>query len=340
LPDQDHLPSPSDNDSRNSKALSLAEGAILIALAVICGLIVAYVPLLTLIAPLFFPLPIAILYLRQGSKIAITATVCIFLILLALAGIATAAYLMLQFGFLGLFFGFCFQRRTRPLFTLTVATIIAGVGMMLSILLALRISGLPFDYLQTFIKEFAGGFTQAIVDQGAESVFFGTMTAAQYTVYLEDLFLRFIPSFLIITAMITGLICYLFCSAIMRRLHYDIRPLPSFRNWRIDWRLMWGIVVALLIAGIGGFLDSQLLRDIGNNVLIVFCPILIICGLSFCWWLLKSFKAPLWIIIILVFFCIQFTGTLIFILLVGALDAVFNFRMRITNFRDKISKGE
>gem|GEM_PF-6160053 len=104
MPDQDHLPSPSDNDSRNSKALSLAEGAILIALAVICGLIVAYVPLLTLIAPLFFPLPIAILYLRQGSKIAITATVCIFLILLALAGIATAAYLMLQFGFLGAVF--------------------------------------------------------------------------------------------------------------------------------------------------------------------------------------------------------------------------------------------
>lgn len=112
MPNQDNLTT-QDNDPKNQKTVSLTQGAMMVAIAVVIGIIAAYVPVLTLIAPLFFPIPFAICYFRQGVKTAMVATVCIFAILLVLVGWVEDAYLMLQFGFLGLFFGYCFRHRTR-----------------------------------------------------------------------------------------------------------------------------------------------------------------------------------------------------------------------------------
>lgn len=223
---------------------------------------------------------------------------------------------------------------------MTWASIITCAGMLLSIWLVLHISGLHFDFILTSVKQYARDFTSTIVEQGAESMFFGTMTADQYTAYLQDLIVRYLPSIIFIAAMITAMFCYLLCSAVMRRLCLNIKRLPPFSNWRIDWRLMWAIVAALLVAGCGGFLEIQLLKDIGNNILIVFFPILFVCGLSFLVWLLRNIHMPLWIMIFIILICFQFSLTLLIMIFLGAFDAVFNFRMRITNFRDKIDKGE
>ncbi len=341
MPNQD-LTTP-DNDHENQTVVCLTQSAKMVAIAVVIGIIAAYVPVLTIIAPFFFPVPIAICYFRQGGRVAIIATVCIYFILLALTGWVESAYLMLQFGFLGLLIGYSYLHGTKQLFTLTWATIIAFAGMLLSIWLALYVSGQHFDYLFNTVKDFAKAFTSAIVGQGqsAESAFFGTMTADQYTVYIQDMLIRHLPSILFIASMITAMFCYLLSGAIMKRLRYKIRPLPSFSNWRIDWRLMWGIVAALIIAGCGGFFDNQLLKDIGDNILIVFCPVLFVCGLSFLVWVLKNIHVQSWMIfVILIIIFFQFYPTIFLILFIGAFDAVFNFRMRITNFRDKMDKGD
>ena len=56
-----------------------------------------------------------------------------------------AVIMMIEYGILGIFLGYCFRKQKGPLFTMGFAIVIAACGTLVGLMLSLFISGLPFS---------------------------------------------------------------------------------------------------------------------------------------------------------------------------------------------------
>ena len=316
---------------------ALAEGAMLSAVAFILAIISTYIPILSIIGILFFPLPMAILVLRDGLKMGIIGTVVVFALSAILLGLPQAVLLIIEGGILGLFLGYCFRRRRGPLFTLGIATLIAAIGMIFGLMLSIYISGLSINLFMTELESLVREYIVAFQSQGLENMIIDpSMTVEEYTAYLITMTKKLLPAIMIIGSMGMALICYVVFGKILRRLRYDIPVLPPFNLWRIDWRFTWGLIAGLACSWLGNQFNLTWLSTLGNNVLYVFFPVLFTCGLSVIVWLFKSMHFNMIIKILLVFLAIQFMPYVCFLLvIIGVIDPLFDFRGRMSKYMEE-----
>ena len=125
----------------------LTEAAMMVAISVILALVAGYIPLLGMIGPLLFPLPIAILQLRHDHITAIAALAAAALISGLFLGPVAAIYLVLGYGIVGLFLGWCFRGDRSPILAMFGATILSAFSTLLGLVLSLQMAGLPMSDL-------------------------------------------------------------------------------------------------------------------------------------------------------------------------------------------------
>lgn len=315
---------------------ALAEGAMLSAVAFVLAIISTYIPVLSIVGILLFPLPMAILVLRHGLRMGIIGTVVVFVLSAILLGLPQATLLIIEGGLLGLFLGYCFRHRRGPLFTLGIATLIAAIGMVVGLMFSVFVSGLSINILNTELETFVREYIAAFQAQGLENMLINSsMTVEEYTVYLITMTKKLLPAIMIIGSMGMVLVCYLVFVKILRRLRYDIPLLPPFHMWRIDWRFTWGLIIGLTCSWLGNQFVLTWLTTLGNNILYVFFPVLFTCGLSVIVWLTKAMRINMLIKILLLFLTIQFLPYVCFLLvMVGIIDPLFDFRGRLSKYME------
>ena len=272
-------------------ARALAEGAMMVALGLLFSLLYLYLPVAGFIGQLLAPLPMAVLVLRRGVKVGLAAAVAQLALSAVLFGIAQAALMLVEFGALGLFLGFCFRNKKRPLLTLGFSTMIAAAGMVVALLLASFISGLPlssmFDQMLEMIESTYSQMAEMAEAQGLTDTMLGGLSAEEYASQMVELATRLTPAFLIVSVMLLSMLTYIISAKVLRRMRYDIPQLPPFSLWRMDWRIAWGVIAGLALEFGGKRFGLVWLETLGGNVLWVFGPILFICGLSFVIWYIK-----------------------------------------------------
>src|SRR2546421_5424540 len=91
----------------------LTEGAILAALVAVLALAANYVPLVGLAANFLCPIPLAVLMIRHGLRVAALATVVAIAIGSAISGPVTGVLILLGFAPVGLAIGFGLRRQWR-----------------------------------------------------------------------------------------------------------------------------------------------------------------------------------------------------------------------------------
>lgn len=312
-------------------ARSVVEGALALALSVVLAVISNYLPVVNIVGTLLYPMPIVVLALRQGMKVCYAATAALFAVSALFFGLPQALSMLLAYGGLGLYLGYSFRQRQKPMTALTIASLIAAVGMVLMLLLSLFISGLPFSDLSRQL-ELSGRDVMAMWNESGmltERILRG-LTVEEFTDIVLVNMKRLLPSYLVVLSMGLAALFYLIASKILRRLGYDVNRLPRFSELRLDWRLAWGVIAGLGLEFIGQRVHLDWLTGLGSNIAYIFLPLLLVCGISFLAWYLKNSGISLPFKVLILVLVVQMLGITIYLLMLAAvLESIYDLRARL-----------
>ncbi len=106
----------------------MVETAFLASAASLVWLINYYFPLGPVLK-IFFPIPIALIYLRRGNRASWMAAIVSSLLLLVLMGPTRSVFFLMPYGFMGVILGACWQRRLSWLFSISLGAVIGSLGL-------------------------------------------------------------------------------------------------------------------------------------------------------------------------------------------------------------------
>jgi uncharacterized protein YybS (DUF2232 family) len=111
-----------------TKTVVMVETAFLASAASLIWLINYYFPFGPLLK-LFFPIPIALIYLRRGSRAAWMSALVSMLLLSVLMGPTRSIVFLIPYGLMGIQLGACWQRQTNWLFSIALGSLIDSIGL-------------------------------------------------------------------------------------------------------------------------------------------------------------------------------------------------------------------
>lgn len=111
-----------------SKTLVVVETAFLASTASLIWLINYYFPLGPLLK-IFFPIPIALIYLRRGFRASWMAALVSGLLLSVLMGPTRSIVFLMPYGLMGVQLGACWRRGANWLLSISIGTIIGALGL-------------------------------------------------------------------------------------------------------------------------------------------------------------------------------------------------------------------
>ena len=309
-----------------SNIRALAEGAMLTAITLVLAVISLYIPVLNIVAQFLFPAPLALLVLRRGLKYGLLSAASIFLLSAMLLGLPHAVYLFILYGFMGLFFGWCFRSDKKAAFAILGGVLISCASIIILLLFPKYILGISADSMREMLVTMYRDFALMAEQQGTSSML-GGMTVEEYV----DFALKYLPFILLLFAMLLSFACYALMGRLLRRLGYDIPKLPPFSDWRLDWRLLWLLIISLFASSLGERMDNELLTQIANNLLAALQIIFMIYGLAVLIWVFARNKVAVIIRIVAILFLLQLLSGML-VVLIGVFDPLFNFRGLIEKY--------
>lgn len=112
----------------STNTVVMVETAFLASAASLVWLINFYFPVGPVLK-IFFPIPIALIYLRRGNRAAWMTAIVSGLLLLVLMGPTRSVIFLMPYGFMGVLLGACWQRKTSWLVSITLGAAIGSLGL-------------------------------------------------------------------------------------------------------------------------------------------------------------------------------------------------------------------
>jgi uncharacterized protein YybS (DUF2232 family) len=112
----------------SSDTVIVVETAFLASAASLVWLIYVYFPIGPILK-IFFPIPIALIYLRRGNRASWMAAIVSGLLLLVLMGPTRSILFLMPYGLMGVLLGACWQRKVSWMFSIVFGTILGSFGM-------------------------------------------------------------------------------------------------------------------------------------------------------------------------------------------------------------------
>lgn len=106
----------------------MVETAFLASTASLVWLINFYFPVGPILK-IFFPIPIALIYLRRGNRASWMAAIVSSLLLLVLMGPTRSVFFLMPYGLMGVILGTCWQRRLSWLVSIASGAVIGSLGL-------------------------------------------------------------------------------------------------------------------------------------------------------------------------------------------------------------------
>lgn len=113
--------------AKTTDTVVMVETAFLASTASLIWLINYYFPLGPLLK-IFFPIPIALIYLRRGNRASWMAALVSGLLLLVLMGPTRSIIFLMPYGLMGVLLGACWQRKVSWLFSISLGALIGSMG--------------------------------------------------------------------------------------------------------------------------------------------------------------------------------------------------------------------
>jgi len=111
-----------------TEALNIVETSYLASLSSLLWVALYYLPIGGALLRLILPLPMILLHLRRGSKIALEGLLIQFLLLFIIMGPVRGTLFLFPYGILAFWLGWCWFREKSWRFSLTVGVFIGTLG--------------------------------------------------------------------------------------------------------------------------------------------------------------------------------------------------------------------
>ena len=239
---------------RRFSTKSIVEGALLLGILVILGLLSNLVPLVGAVTFAFLPIPIIFAIFKHGFKVAVMIGF-LSVIILIIVGInpISASLDSVYATFTGIALGYGFSKKLRPVttFLLTSASILlAGIIIVFVIgaFLQIDVVGEAID-MQFIVME---NFIDMALESPGQYPFLERMLNLQEGTNIEEIALQMraqvnllLPAILIMAAFFYGYLNYQLARLVLRKFRIDIESLPNFRDWRFSKWFLWIFVITV-----------------------------------------------------------------------------------------------
>ena len=308
-----------------------ATAGVMTAAAVVYALAAIYLPMLTMMMGMFWPVFIALVTVREGLRWGMLAAAASLILTMLFATPVTGAFFVLSFAPTGLVLGALFRRGADTVRALTggalasLAGKAAAAGMMLLIFglnpFAMDISMANETMDETLAMYRSLGMDEAQLEE----------TRAASTQVLE-LFVLILPALFLGSSVIEVTASFVVLRKVLVRLGIPGKGLPAFTEWRLP--IFFSYLFAFSLIGIywGTTRDiSWLYQAALNGYLISFIAGLVQ-GLSLVQFLMKRFNVSSFVrIIIYIFIAVNGFMTQI-VSWTGLFDIAFDYRKK---FRER-----
>lgn len=312
------------------QANSLAQGALLATIAALLGLAALYIPVIGAVAGVLWTIPIIILILRFELNTGIMALTVALVIIGMAAGPVSALSLGLRGGLTALVIGYAFKKSWSPGFTVLSGGVVTVLGTAILLLLTFAIMGGPLldmgevegivDQTMELYKQ--SGLLNPLLEQGTTEE-----EIRSQLMQMMALAVALIPGAMFLSSLVSAGITYLLARLVIKRLGYDVKPIPSFRYWQVPWYSVWGLILGLAMFLAGDYAGYKPVRLIGQNIIYIYLPLLLVNGLSVAaYYYYKWQFSPFIKGIGLALMIVNLPITVIFLMIIGAFDPLFNYR--------------
>ena len=310
-----------------SKITPTVEGGLVIAIAVILGLVSTYVPIIGMFVDFFWALPFAVLSVRLGIQKAAYALMATIILLSLFIGPIFTIRLALSYGLTGLALGFAIQKNFGAVKIFMITLTAAFVAQIVAIALLLFVMDINFletqialvkeSFEETFAMYETLGVDQAQIAQAKSQV--------EPAIKLLSLL---IPTLLLLMALINTAICFYVAKWIFPKIGLSVPEMPPFSQWHFP--SFFGYLMILAFLGIywGETRDLRILYTVSVNANILALLAGFIQGLSVLTFAAERFNVSklirrlVFLIIILNFMLFQI------IAITGLFDMFFDYRRR------------
>ncbi|MBS3975971.1 MAG: YybS family protein [Syntrophomonadaceae bacterium] len=306
----------------------MVEGALMAALTAVLALIGLLVPPLMLITSLIWTIPIVVLIVRRDFKTGVMATIVAAFLVTLVVGPVRAFFLILQFGGLGLVYGYLFKVRVSSGNALLGGALVAAASTALATGLSFLIMGGSFANLEAASRETANAMIEAYRKAGVlENMTQGEMTPEELADAMVKMMTVLLPGALVIGGVFSAFINFILSRAVVKRLGLYSPYLPPFRRWQLPWYMVWGFIAGLGFWLLGDYLAIRWLAVAGQNILYVFLPILFVIGLSVATYFYHRWTWPVFFkVMALVIAVLYLPMAIMTLMMMGLLDTLFNYR--------------
>lgn len=308
---------------RKSTTRQLVESALLTAITAMLILIGYYVPIFYFIGTFIYPLPLALIYVRNGSKYSLMSLVVTGVIVGITIDPLTALSITILSGLLGIALGYSLKKK-NPIY-ITIG-IMAGVTFVSTIaLIKLSTLILGQDILMQGINQFTqslemvkGFYTKAGIPKEQIDMMLKVFPG-------PDVIKLLVPAMFVLHGLVTSFITYLMAQKIFRKFGYNLEEIKPLSNWYIPVWLMMGFLAVIVFGFVLKLLKVPMVDNYLINATIIFNFIFSINGLAAVSFFLKKKNVTKGLRVVIVIF-IAFSQLSSILYFLGIMDYVLDFR--------------
>ena len=304
-----------------------ATAGVMTAAAVVYALAAIYLPMLTMMMGMLWPVFIALVTVREGLRWGVLAAAASLLLTILFATPMTGAFFVLSFAPTGLVLGVLFRRRTDTVRALVGGALASLAGKAAAAGMTLLLFGLnPFAMDISMANETMDETLAMYRSLGMSEAQLEETRAASAQVL--ELFVLMLPALFLGSSVIEVTACFVLLRKVLQRLGIPAVGLPAFTEWRLP--IFFSYLFGFSLIGLywGTTRDIAWLYQAAlNGYLIAFIAGLVQ-GLSLLQYFMKHFRVSSFVRILIYMFIVLNGFMTQIVSWTGLFDIAFDYRKR------------
>lgn len=310
---------------------SIAEGALLAVITAILTSIGTLIPFASMITYLIVAVPIIVLIVRNNLTIGILASVVAAFLIAIFIGPLTATFFYIQFMGIALVYGTMIKKNYAAGKILLAGTIISVISTLILFALVLFVTNISLEDQKQAIYDTVDYSIELYQETGMMENFrkqgLDEEDIRQLLTKTIDLLLKVLPTILIMAGLIAAFTNFIMARLALKRLGIKPPYLAPFAEWRLPWYIIWGVILGWGGYLLGDYMDVNILRVLGQNIMIAYGIILFVLGLAVIAHFMKTYRVGLFTRLGIAFIIIfMFHYAVLLTLGIGMFDLIFDYR--------------
>ena len=310
---------------KNLKSKSIVEGGILTGIIVLL-MFISNIPGISLLGCLLVPIPVAILYIKNGLKMSILSIVVGFIFITLILGPIYGLTSIIIAGFIGIGLGIGVRSKKSGVYTLIyilIGTVISIVST--SVIYIYMIMNMTLNQFLLSIISQNKVVTKQMLKVATSQEMKDHINYIESMITIQNMQIA-LPIVVILISFISAVIIFIVSRNILIRLGFKFNNLISFTKWYIDPKFIAAIVVIALIG-------MELKKNgipLGIEVFIgALGSLALLFGLQtmslVAYFLVEKVKIAKGFVVVIIFFLL-ISGLIGYIFIIGLVDVFFDYR--------------